>query len=266
MKLIMRADDLGISEGVNYGILSTLERGTITCVGLMTNMPKAQHGFELVKSFNISLGLHANICSGTPVSKPYKIPTLVDKNGQFYSSKVINSRQHDSISIIECEIELEAQLDKFTEITGRTPDYFEGHAVFSNNFITALHNVAKQRQLFLDMPGFDPNWEQQTGIYSLGMQPITASGGIYDPKQYFTNSLEKMKANGCSIAVFHPGFIDKFLLDNSSYTTIRTIEQDFLCSTWLQQFLSENSIELVNFNNYQLSSRSIVYYNANNQL
>jgi predicted glycoside hydrolase/deacetylase ChbG (UPF0249 family) len=39
MKLIIRADDLGLTNGVNHGICKAIEDGIITTsAGLMTNM------------------------------------------------------------------------------------------------------------------------------------------------------------------------------------------------------------------------------------
>ena len=49
MKLIMRADDLGISEGVNCGICKAIKDGVITSVGLMPNMEHALDGYEMIK-------------------------------------------------------------------------------------------------------------------------------------------------------------------------------------------------------------------------
>lgn len=34
----------------------------------------------------------------------------------------------------EALIEIEAQYDKFIELFGKKPDYFEGHAIASDNF------------------------------------------------------------------------------------------------------------------------------------
>ena len=77
MKLIMRADDLGFSEGVNYGIYKSVVDGVITSVGMMPNMASAKHGYELVKDLDIALGQHSNICVGKPLSAPKLIPSLV---------------------------------------------------------------------------------------------------------------------------------------------------------------------------------------------
>ena len=149
MKLIMRADDLGFSEAVNYGIEKTIREGVITSVGIMPNMDYAKHGYELIKDYDIALGQHTNICVGKPLTNPKLIPSLVQENGEFCSSKEIRARKEDLIRVEEAEIEIEAQLQRFIEITGKTPDYFEGHAVFSENFFIALKNVAKKYGLFL---------------------------------------------------------------------------------------------------------------------
>lgn len=83
MKLIMRADDLGFSEAVNLGIYKAVKEGVITSVGMMTNMEHANHGYELVKDFDIALGQHTNICAGRPLTDPKLIPSLVQENGEF---------------------------------------------------------------------------------------------------------------------------------------------------------------------------------------
>lgn len=250
MKLIMRADDLGFSEGVNYGIEKTIKDGVITSVGMMPNMESAKHGFDLVKDLNIALGQHTNICVGKPLSHPELIPSLVQDNGDFCSSKEIRSRKEDTIIVEEAEIEIEAQLQKFMEITGRKPDYFEGHAVFSKNFFIALKNVADRHGLFFENPSIDKEWEKENGIYGLGFfQPNEE--GLYDPQVYMQEHLDDIKTNPCSVAIFHPGYLDQYILTHSSFTKIRAMECEFLCSDWLKNWIDENQIELVDFRNYK---------------
>ena len=52
-----------------------------------------------------------------------------------------------------------------------------------------------------------------------------------------------MKKEECTIAIFHPGYLDQFILDNSSYTKIRPMECEFLCSQWVKEFLYKNNIK-----------------------
>lgn len=249
MKLIMRADDLGISEAVNIGIRKSIVDGVITSVGMMPNMKDAKHGFDLVKELDVALGQHTNICLGKPLVDPKLIPSLVQVNGEFCSSKEIRARTKDTIDIKECELEIEAQLNRFKEITGRNPDYFEGHAVFSKNFFMALENVAKRHGLFFCNPGLDKEWEKENGIIGLGFFKADEHG-LYDPQEYMEEHLEEIKANACSVAIFHPGYLDYFILTHSTFTTIRAMECEFLCSPWIKTWIESNHIELVDFRNY----------------
>lgn len=251
MKLIMRADDLGFSEGVNYGIYKSIKDGVITCVGLMTNMETTQHGYDLIKDTNICLGMHANICAGKPVLDPSLIPSLVSQNGEFCSSKEIHSREKDTVVLEEAEMEIEAQLQRFIEVTGKNPDYVEVHAVFSKNFLKATENIAKKHHLLFENPMIDPQWEIDHGIKGFGFIQLDEKG-LYDPQQYMSEHLDDLKNNDCCIAVFHPGFLDQYILNHSSYTIIRPMECEFLCSDWIKEWIKDHQIKLVNFNNYKM--------------
>ena len=247
MKLIMRADDLGFSEGINYGILKAVKDGVITSVGIMTNMDAAQHGYDLIKDYDIALGQHTNVCVGKPLSDPKLIPSLVQDNGDFCSSSEIRARTKDTMVLEECEIEIEAQLLKFKEITGRYPDYFEFHAVKSDNFFIALKNIAKKYDLFYENPLFDKEWEEKTGIVGFPF-PQFDERGLYDPKAFMEQNKHLLKDH-IGVAIFHPGYLDQYILTHSSYTLIRAMECEFLCGDWIKDWIKENNIELIDFRN-----------------
>lgn len=246
MKLIMRADDLGFSEAVNLGIYKAVKDGVITSVGIMTNMEQASNGYELVKDYDIALGQHTNICAGRPLTDPKLIPSLVQENGEFCSSREIRSRKEDTVVVEEAEIEIEAQYLKFKEITGKDPDYFECHAVISQNFFTALKNVARKYGLFYENVLFDQDFEKENNIYGIAMAKLNEDM-LYDPKEYVENSLDFIKNHNVSVMIFHPGYLDQYILTHSSFTLIRAMECDFLCSSWLKSWLKENKIELTDF-------------------
>lgn len=249
MKLIMRGDDLGFSEAVNYGIQKAVKDGVITSVGMMVNMDAAIHGYGLVKDCDIALGQHTNICAGRPITDPKLIPSLVSESGEFCSSKEIRARQEDTIDVAQCEIEIEAQLRRFQEITGKLPDYFEGHAVFSKNFFIALENVAKRHNLFYINP-ISPEWEETTGIHRLAMAKMDQEN-LYDPKEYIDGKISEILEHECSLMVLHPGYLDQYILTHSTFTKVRPMECEFLCSDYLKNIIEANHIELVNFKNYR---------------
>ncbi len=248
MKLIIRGDDLGFSEGVNYGLEKAVKDGVISSVGMMPNMEAAVHGYSLIKDCDIALGQHTNICVGKPLSDPKLIPSLVQPSGEFCSSREIRARQEDTVVVAEAQIEIEAQLQRFQEITGKKPDYFEAHAVFSKNFFTALENVAKRHDLFYVNP-FDEKWVAEYGIVNLPMMKLDENN-MYDPKEYLTDCLDIIKESKCSLMVCHPGYLDQYILDHSSFTLIRPMECDFLCGEWIRDYLKKNNFEVVDFRNY----------------
>ena len=85
--LLIRADDLGYSEGVNYGIAAAVAAGLVRSVGVMTNMPAAVHGLGLLHGHSLCLGQHTNICVGRPLTDPSHIPSLCTPEGEFRPSR-----------------------------------------------------------------------------------------------------------------------------------------------------------------------------------
>ena len=246
MKVIIRADDLGFSEGVNYGIQKACRDGLVSNVGLMTNMPSARHGYRLVKDMNIALGQHTNICVGRPLTDPRLIPSLVQENGEFCSSSEIRKRTVDTIDVRECELEIEAQYKQFRIITGSDPDYFECHAVKSQNFFIALKNVAKRYHLFYENVIFDKEFEQKYHLHGIGLPPLD-DHNLYDPQTYFPTVLKEMEQYDRNVLIFHPGYLDQYILTHSSFTFIRPMECEFLCSDWFKDWIKDNHFELIDF-------------------
>lgn len=246
MKIIMRADDLGFSEAVNHGICKAVKDGVITSVGMMPNMKAARHGYELIKDMDIALGQHTNICVGRPLMDPKLIPSLVNENGEFCSSREIRNRKEDTIDIRECELEIEAQYKRFREITGKDPDYFECHAIFSSNFFTALKNVADRYRLNYENILFDQEYEEKSGIHGIPMAKLDKNN-LYNPRDYMNENVKRVQQNGCSVFVFHPGYLDQYILTHSSFTLIRAMECEFLCSDWLRDWIKDHHFELTDF-------------------
>lgn len=63
-RILIRADDLGYSEGVNYGIAKAVCEGIIRSVGVMPNMPAAEHGLNLLKDVPVCYGQHNGATRG----------------------------------------------------------------------------------------------------------------------------------------------------------------------------------------------------------
>ena len=59
-RLLIRADDLGYSQGVNCGIAATVAAGLVRSVGVMTNMPDAVHGLGLLAGLGMTLAVQSS--------------------------------------------------------------------------------------------------------------------------------------------------------------------------------------------------------------
>ena len=216
-QILIRADDLGFSEGVNYGIAKAMIDGVIQSVGLMSNMPAAEHGVQQLKGYDFCLGQHTNICAGTPLTDPERIPSLVDKTGRFKSSKVYRSAEKDFVVLEEAILEVEAQYQRFVELTGQQPQHFGSHAVKSDNFFRAIEIVAERHglpHLGSALAG-GPILFRHTKLYPVldSMKPD------YDPFESLkAAAMHDYGKDGCGMFICHPGYLDEEILQNSSLT------------------------------------------------
>lgn len=249
IRLILRADDLGYSEAVNYGIAKTVKEGLIGSVGIMPNMPDVQHGFELLKDTKVCFGQHTNICLGRPCSNPADIPSLLDERGNLKSSRLYREawKKGECFTVLdEMVLEIEAQYQRFKELAGRDPVYFEGHAVLSNHLTEGLRIVAERHNLkFNNMfPG------DETGDF--GGAPVAACEmksmePDYDPFQALKQAVLKARTDMPNVFVCHPGYLDEYLLNSSSLTINRTKEVTMLCDPKVKKWISEQNVQLITY-------------------
>lgn len=243
-KILIRADDLGYSEAVNYGIEKTIKDGLIKSVGMMTNMPTSIHGFNLIKKYDICLGQHTNICVGKPVSDPKIIPSLLNENGDFKASKDYRNSVEDIVKLDEVIIEIEAQYNRFIEITGYKPRYLDGHAIKSENFFKGLEIVAKKHGIkysgltFGEVPMKVGNTDVYVHIATSSEQKSI------DP---LIEAVEHNHIDGCDMVITHPGYIDAYILEHSSVNIPRVYEVEMLCDIKTKEYLNENNISLITY-------------------
>ncbi|BDR55899.1 ChbG/HpnK family deacetylase [Xylocopilactobacillus apis] len=248
-KIIIRADDLGYSKGINYGIYETLKNGFINNVGVMVNMPSTQHGVDLIMDLDVDLGLHTVISAGRPLSDPDTVSSLVDDFGNFKSSNLYRNSTEDLVDLEEVVVEIDAQYNQFLKLFGRKPDYFEGHAIYSPNFLKGLDIVAKKYDLPLLPFKLDlgPVKFKDSNVIITFMDSMNIH---YNP----VKTLEKVidYSSTCANNVFpmmvcHPGFLDQYIINHSSLTNPRMQEVDFACSDKVRTVLVNNNIETIRF-------------------
>jgi len=245
MNLLLRADDLGYSEAINYGIAKSVIDGIVKNVGVMVNMPATEHGLALLKDVDVCYGCHTNICVGKPLTDPALIPSITNPDGTFRSSKDYRSAADDFVVLEEVMIEIEAQYQRFVELTGRQPQYFEGHAVASPNFMKGLELIAAEHGLKYSGISFDEKPIVVNGkkVYI----SMDSMGPDYDPFESLKKLTEHPHVDGIDMMVLHPGYLDAFILNTSSLTIPRTQEVEMAISAETKAWLAGHDVRLLTY-------------------
>lgn len=244
-RLLIRVDDLVFSEGVNLGIEKSVKEGIIRSVGIMVNMDATKHGIDLLKETNICFGLHTNICVGKPICDPKLIPSLVDENGNFKSSKTYRQATKDFVVYDEVVLEVEAQYLRYVELMGEKPHYFEGHAVSSHNFFKAMEEVAKKYNCdYLPLNFNGPTKFRNTFLYT----SMDSMKEDYEPFESLKKAvLKDYENNEICMFVCHPGYLDAYIMKTSSLLKPRVLEVEMACSNEVKQWLKDHDIKIISY-------------------
>ena len=249
-QLLIRADDIGYSYAVDLGIARAVNEGLVRSVGVMPNMPEAARGYSWVADADIAVGQHTNVCLGRPCADPALIPSLLGADGRFHSSREFREhfkRGDELVDFDEACIEIRAQHDRFLEVVGREPDYFEAHAVLSESLNRAIHAVACEFGLREQVASFDPTTTLACGktLVRMVMESMLPD---YDPAASIRRAVEGMADGETVVFVCHPGYLDNFILQNSSLTTPRVQEVDALIDPELRIWLkSQPDLRLIDY-------------------
>lgn len=240
--VIIRADDLGISEAVNLGIAKAVKMGPVRTVGVMVNMEAAAHGISLLSKKECCLGLHCNISLGRPLCRPEEVPSLADENGEFHSSRRYRSGDEPA-ACADLYREITAQYRMYLELVGKKPSYFETHAVAFKNLDLVMREIAKEHDL-LYQPPFR---EMIVNKKLVRMCPLRAMEEGYDAKAAVRETLCSLEENGYYVYVCHPGYLDRYLWEHSSLRLPRMDEVEMLCDPELPEWLERQGIKCITY-------------------
>jgi chitin disaccharide deacetylase len=272
-RIVLCADDYGISPGVNEAIRSLIAHGRINATSAMVVAPSltsaesaALTGLKRIAP-HLQIGLHFTLTAPfRPASESY---TQL-KNDAFLSlpatlgSALIARLDRDAIAQ-----ELRAQIAAFSETFGYLPDYVDGHQhvqIFPQIRDAALPVMREM------LPGA---WMRQCGrvtplsarmsdrkgmlldMMSAGLRKRAAAGGIAvnpafagsydfgsDPDfaTLFPKFLEGLPDGG--VVMCHPGFVDDQLNALDPLTNLREREHAFLAGDTFPEILRTHRVTL----------------------
>jgi predicted glycoside hydrolase/deacetylase ChbG (UPF0249 family) len=114
-QLVVNADDLGLTEGVNDGIFDAHDLGILTSASLFANAPATGDAISRARArTSFGIGVHLALVDGTPVLPARSIPTLVTGERRFRRSwrPFIAACLRGRVSMEEVERELAAQVGR----------------------------------------------------------------------------------------------------------------------------------------------------------
>ena len=127
--LIVNADDLGWTEGVNRGIAEAHRHGIVTGASLLANGRALESGVELALSTpGLGVGVHLNLSDGPPVADPQTVTSLLNDHGTFAGGpeNLLLRLARRNVALEEVEREWDAQIQKVRDRDIR-PTHVDGH-------------------------------------------------------------------------------------------------------------------------------------------
>ena len=90
-RLIINADDFGLTRGINRAILELHQAGAVTSATLMANGPAFDDAVSIaLANPTLGVGCHIVLTDGTPLSHPQRIPTLLGADGKNFRPSLID--------------------------------------------------------------------------------------------------------------------------------------------------------------------------------
>jgi hopanoid biosynthesis associated protein HpnK len=284
-RLIVNADDFGLTHGVNRAIAEAHERGIVTSTTLMANSKAFDEAAQIAKSnANWSVGCHVVLVDGEPLIDPGRVRTLIPFG---------TVRFHDGLSAVairaalgrldsdQVEAEATAQIRKLQDRgiavshvdthkhTHMFPAVLQGllraartcrvRAIrnpfesFAADFAGSRRELWKryvQVQILRSLAGPFRRAVAKAGMLTPdGTLGIVATGSL-DPQLF--QGLAESIPEGTWEFVCHPGYLDDDLRTiGTRLRESREKELELLTSPESRQALAKHGVELISYRDLQ---------------
>ena len=210
MKLIINADDFGLSKSISDGIIEGIKDGCITSTSVMANMDSAEYAIKEAINNNIDcIGLHINFTIGKPIINN---KNLVDDNGVFLYNRI--QIENHKLTYEDAYNEIIAQINKVVEYSNGLIkiDHLDIHHHLSDNenIKNAVIDIANEYNIPIRNE-FECDALKPDILYT-----------EFTIKNVSIEVLEKLvikyKDDDITIELMtHPGYVDDYTKDITSY-------------------------------------------------
>jgi predicted glycoside hydrolase/deacetylase ChbG (UPF0249 family) len=232
-RLIVNADDFGLSPGVNRGVIEAHEHGIVTSASLMVRWPAAVGAAAYARAHpDLSVGLHLDFAE------------WIVREGVWESLYEVVA--NDDPRAVEGEVG--RQLELFRRLLGRDPTHLDSHQ--HAHLVEPAQTIVQTRARELGVPVRDLGSVRYCGdFYGQGRH------GTRHPHLITVGHLVEILASlpeGTTELGCHPGYPDGF---ESNYVEERATEVRVLCHPRVREAIAENEIELTSFASVAARSR-----------
>jgi predicted glycoside hydrolase/deacetylase ChbG (UPF0249 family) len=114
VRLVVTADDLGLSRAVTKGVLESHRRGVVRSTSLLVTFPYSEEAAaQALAEQDLEVGIHLDLVGGWPCSDPAAIPTLCDAEGRFFKLPELTRRVFTGrVRAADLATELRAQVER----------------------------------------------------------------------------------------------------------------------------------------------------------
>jgi len=126
-RVIVNADDFGLTESVNNGVIACHQAGVVKSASVLANGDGLRDALEKSSDHpGLGIGLHLTLVFGKPVAAPGKVSSLIFKKGSLAAGypKIAQRYFLGGIKSSEVEYEWEAQYEK---LAGIKIDHLDSH-------------------------------------------------------------------------------------------------------------------------------------------
>jgi chitin disaccharide deacetylase len=243
--LVVNADDLGRTEGINEGIFDAHERGIVSSATLMVGFAAAaKAAVALADHPRLGVGLHVTLTGAAPTLPASRVPSLVGADARF-PAKPESIREPDPA---ELRAEVRNQLDIFRDLVHRDPTHIDSH------HHSHRHPVVLDAMIELATTHRLPIRASSPAVAAALRGAGIATTDVF-VERFFADearrdvlfSIFDELAPGSTELMCHPARVDDELRSSSSYAEPRARELEVLTDPAVRRELAERGIRLARF-------------------
>lgn len=252
MKLLIQADDYGITRAVADGIIFGIQKGVIKNTGIFINMPWATECVEKIRPYlnEIAFGIDLNTVQGPSLLGYETVPSLCHEDGTYLSikeNKAFDNKENnfDYNNKEELYKEYKAHVERFIELVGDKPSYIHAHAYSTASIEEMQRLIAKEYEVPYSMDFAKlPNAKMPSmAWYSFGTPDEQLKE---EPLTYWLEDKNEYLEASYGYLITHCGYVDKETMQ-LPFNLCRANDLYAITSTAYSEWLEKHHVNLITF-------------------